>query len=123
MDDLYEAVTTHARETAARVKRDRWIQRLIDRLRKRGAKQMSDDWRIQGQERYLHGATLVRKQYKAPRADWDHDHCEFCWAKFSKCVNELEVGYATLDERHWICETCFRDFQERFGWTVQDCGR
>jgi hypothetical protein len=83
---------------------------------------MSDDWRIQSQERYLQGASLVRKQYKAPRADWDHDHCEFCWAKFSERGNDLEVGYATLDERHWICERCFRDFQERFDWTVQDEG-
>jgi hypothetical protein len=32
MDDLYSAVTTHARETAAKATRDRRIQRLIDRL-------------------------------------------------------------------------------------------
>jgi len=32
MDDLYNAVTTHARETAAKATRDRRIQRLIDRL-------------------------------------------------------------------------------------------
>ncbi len=34
MDDLYEAVTRHASETAARAKRDRRIQRLIDRLQR-----------------------------------------------------------------------------------------
>jgi hypothetical protein len=34
MNDLYDAVTTHARETAAKAKRDRRIQRLIDRLQR-----------------------------------------------------------------------------------------
>jgi IS1 family transposase len=34
MDDLYNAVTEHARETAAKAKRDRRIQRLIDRLQR-----------------------------------------------------------------------------------------
>jgi hypothetical protein len=34
MDDLYDAVTRHASETAARAKRDRRIQRLIDRLQR-----------------------------------------------------------------------------------------
>jgi hypothetical protein len=34
MSDLYDAVTRHASETAARPKRDRRIQRLIDRLQR-----------------------------------------------------------------------------------------
>jgi predicted Fe-S protein YdhL (DUF1289 family) len=32
----------------------------------------------------------------------------------------LHVGYATLDEYHWICEDCFRDFREDFEWKVLD---
>jgi hypothetical protein len=40
------------------------------------------DWRLQGQEEYLQGATLLRKPYKAGTEAWDHDHCEFCWATF-----------------------------------------
>ena len=40
------------------------------------------DWRLQGQEEYLQGATLLRTRYKAWSEDWEHDHCEFCWAKF-----------------------------------------
>jgi hypothetical protein len=32
MDDLYNAVTEHAAKERAKVKRERWIQRLIDRL-------------------------------------------------------------------------------------------
>ena len=41
------------------------------------------DWRLRGQERYLTGREFVWREYTAPRPDWDHDHCEFCWAKFS----------------------------------------
>ena len=31
---------------------------------------------------------------------------------------ELVGGYTTDDEKRWICEMCFWDFQERFGWHV-----
>ena|SRR2546421_8085884 len=41
-----------------------------------------NDWRIHGQQTYLHAATLVRKRYTAWSEHWDHDHCEFCWAMF-----------------------------------------
>jgi hypothetical protein len=34
MDDLYDAVTEHAAEVAFKAKRDRRIQRLIDRLQR-----------------------------------------------------------------------------------------
>jgi hypothetical protein len=39
------------------------------------------DWRLQGQEKYLGGVTLVRRRWQQQRPDWDHDHCEFCGAK------------------------------------------
>jgi hypothetical protein len=29
----------------------------------------------------LLGVDLVWRQYLPPSADWDHDHCELCWAK------------------------------------------
>jgi hypothetical protein len=32
MDDLYNAVTEHAAKERAKAKRERWIQRLIDRI-------------------------------------------------------------------------------------------
>jgi hypothetical protein len=41
-----------------------------------------DDWRLQGQERYLADRELEWSQWTAKREEWDHDHCEFCWAKF-----------------------------------------
>jgi hypothetical protein len=91
------------------------------------------DWRLRGQESYLHGATLVRKLYWNRRPDDDHDHCEFCWAKFMVEPYEgateeiLAVGYAVQDrtadedfpnDYYWVCPTCVRDFAKRFQWTV-----
>jgi len=78
------------------------------------------DWRLGGQERSLTGVTLRWQEYHAPRADWDHDHCAFCWAKFmEKTVPDtVHAGYATLDRYHWICKPCFNDFRERFAWIV-----
>jgi hypothetical protein len=65
---------------------------------------------------------------------WDHDHCDFCWAKFmdtSRFDDEsreqhadiLSAGYTPAPPNPrfgsaWICPTCFEDFRERFSWTV-----
>ena len=80
------------------------------------------DWRRRGQEDYLLGKTLLHRTYRQYPANpsWDHDHCEFCWAKFmvGDDPDVLHVGYCTEDEYHWICETCFEDFKEEFRWRV-----
>jgi hypothetical protein len=78
------------------------------------------DWRLQGQEEYLTGIVLVKKRYRKYREDWDHDHCEFCWQKFSESPGDLHVGYTTEDEYRWICETCYQDFREQFRWTLKE---
>lgn len=77
-----------------------------------------NDWRLQGQERYLRGATLTFRQYRRWSTSWDHDHCAFCTARFRQDSGPeiLTEGYCTTDEYHWICPACFEDFNERFGW-------
>ena len=96
-----------------------------------------DDWRLTGQQRYLHGAALARRRYRARSATWDHDHCAFCWAKFvdpgvsqphGRLAEEqpdvVTQGYATTAEHpqgadyHWVCERCFDDFADLFEWRV-----
>jgi hypothetical protein len=95
------------------------------------------DWRLTGQERSLAGAEWVRKRYHAASEAWEHDHCEFCWAKlmdpdFSPehrrfIAEHPEVrteGYATTAahpdgaDSHWVCEACFSDLAGRFGWRL-----
>ena len=78
------------------------------------------DWRLQGQERYLKGVSLARQTYRKYRQDWDHDHCEFCGVKFSESRSDLNVGFATTDCYHWICDNCYEDFKAMFQWTLVD---
>ena len=82
------------------------------------------DWRLQGQERYLTGAKLAFGPYQRTRKSpaWDHDHCEFCGAKFmvEEGLDVLHEGYHTVDECRWICATCFGDFRGQFAWEVVD---
>jgi len=77
-----------------------------------------DDWRLQGQEKYLKGAHLTLKTYSKNRKGWDHDHCEFCAAKFMEpeTPDTLNMGYTTQDEYRWVCPQCFEDFKEMFKW-------
>jgi hypothetical protein len=92
-------------------------ERIGDRRFDRTVGLMSD-WRLQGQEKYLRGATLRRATWRSYREGWDHDHCEFCGAKFSPNDGDLRDGYVTSDNYRWICEGCVSDFKEMFGWTL-----
>src|SRR4051812_45608855 len=96
-----------------------------------------DDWRRRRQEEYLRGATLTLRRYQALSAGWEHEHCEFCWAKFLDAsyspehADALTADPSLLSEgyteapggkppagEHWICRRCFEDFRDEFGWTV-----
>ena len=81
---------------------------------------VKNDWRLQGQEKYLKGVTLYLKKYIKISDAWDHDHCEFCWTKFSLegSPDDLDEGYATKDNYHWICKRCFDDFKDIFQWKI-----
>lgn len=83
-----------------------------------GSAPTKDDWRRQGQERFLKQAKLSHRPYAPFREGWDHDHCEFCGEKFSLAEQDLKEGYCTEDGYHWVCEGCFQDFREEFAWTV-----
>jgi hypothetical protein len=80
-----------------------------------------NDWRLCGQEQYLTGITLVHRRWSQTREHWNHDHCEFCWAKFAAfdAADILHKGWTTQDGYRWICDTCFNDFRDRFGWIVK----
>ena len=56
-----------------------------------------NDWRLQGQEKYLKGAILNFKKYAKYSQNWDHDHCEFCWTKLTLdgLQDALDEGYAS----------------------------
>jgi len=79
-----------------------------------------NDWREMGQERYLKGISLTWKKYTATPENEDHNHCEFCFKKFMEIVGEdiLTEGYASKDNKHWVCKQCFTDFKEEYKWKI-----
>ena len=79
-----------------------------------------NDWRLTNQHRYLMRALLVHRAYE-PTPGNDHDHCEFCSAKFMQAGGSgiLTKGYSTPDRYRWICEQCFNDFAPEFEWKVE----
>lgn len=81
-----------------------------------------DDWRRQGQERYLTGARLTLRPYTPHRPGWDHDHCAFCGVKFMPAPTPspdiLDAGHATDDLYHWVCPPCHHDFKDEFRFTT-----
>ena len=81
-----------------------------------------DDWRLlRGQEEWLKGRRLMKIPYFRWSETWDHEHCEFCFAKFSAADGDLHEGYVTADDkRSWICPECFEDFKEMFQWELVD---
>jgi hypothetical protein len=79
------------------------------------------DPRITDQESYMVGLAFRWAQWSTKDPRWDHDHCEFCWAKFPATpgeVNGHDEGWLTTDGDLWVCAQCFTDFTERFEWTV-----
>jgi len=78
-----------------------------------------DDWRRQGQEEFLRGLKWSLRFYVPYREGWDHDHCEFCWRKFSLAKGDVHIGYVSGDKYHWVCEECFADFCDELGWQVE----
>lgn len=83
-----------------------------------------DDWRLTDQEEYLMGAKLYYLKFSPYSAEWNHEHCEFCWATFSLHEDDEHEGYCTTPDNgrdaRWICRNCFHDFKEHFSWEVCD---
>jgi hypothetical protein len=97
-----------------------------------------DDWQRMGQEATLQGATLTWKNYQALTAEWEHEHCAFCFRKFldpaysdahrqvlkDQPDKHADAGYTTVGSdsvkagAEWICQQCFEDFKDEFRWSV-----
>jgi len=89
--------------------------------------QPDDDWRVHN-ARHLAGQTLHLRPYKRWSANWDHDHCAACFAKFAEFNGPdiQRVGFATGDGYkkgagyEWVCQACFSDLKDRLGWTAAE---
>jgi hypothetical protein len=80
------------------------------------------DWRWSNGGEYLVGLTFYQRRWTMTRPEWDHDHCELCFAKFmAEDAVDAEIlhdGYATEDQYRWLCEQCFADFRDHFRWSI-----
>lgn len=80
---------------------------------------MSGEWYLHEYEdkTYLHKKVLSFKSF--PGAEGTHDHCELCWARFSKYPGDLQSGYYEPVSKSWICSDCYNELAPLFGWTVE----
>jgi hypothetical protein len=87
-----------------------------------------DDWRLTagpvcGCEEKLKNIPLWYIPFQMLSEKQDHEHCAFCWERFSLYEGDLQAGYCTRPQNtagaEWICPECFADFKEMFGWTLQ----
>ena len=63
----------------------------------------------------------MRKKYAERLTNTDHDHCEFCWTKFSDTIpDSLTEGYTSMGDYRWICGNCYLDFKEHFKWILNE---
>ena len=64
--------------------------------------------------RFVRGAVLYARNYQRICETGDHDHCVSCWDKFMEedLPDVLHCGFATQDERHWVCQECFEKFKD-----------
>lgn len=62
---------------------------------------LCNDWRITNQMNYLFRARLIKTTF-SESSHSDHEHCEFCFAKFGNAEGLLQSGYCTLDKYHWV---------------------
>lgn len=95
----------------------------------------ADDWR-RGQPGAPKGTRFRWREYVAPKPEWNHDHCLFCWAKFVPRSEEGKewlsrdthtiyfAGYATVEPSgsgfEWVCPSCFDDFAAELDFSVVD---
>ncbi len=70
--------------------------------------------RLRNQEKYLTGELFERACFNAS-AKSDHEHCEFCFAKFV----DGDMGYSAQNGKYWVCGQCFEDFKIKFKFVLK----
>jgi len=80
-----------------------------------------NDWRLIGNFKDITGNGFKKIKFQSTVSN-DHEHCEFCGVKITDIdiVEEhLSEGYVTQSknssQKKWVCEKCYLDFKEKFG--------
>jgi len=80
---------------------------------------MSKEWYLYAymHKEYLHNKVLLFRPFTCDEGD--HDHCEVCWARFSRHPSDLQGGYYEPLSDSWICPDCYNELSSKFGWSVK----
>lgn len=65
--------------------------------------------KFQTSEEYLQGEKIQ---------DFWHRHCVFCTDTIT--TRDHRVCYCSEQDDEWICESCYKDFKELFGWKLEE---
>lgn len=85
-----------------------------------------EDWRLTNQMKYLYKKTLMRVSF-LEYPEKDHEHCSFCWEKFSRLNETLKEGYGvgvdihgTISQTHTWAQTSWNEiggwFKDKWEW-------
>lgn len=80
--------------------------------------ELLEDWRLMGQMSYLKDETLIWEHFVPPKPGY-HEHCDFCFNKFSEAEEDLHYGYHVKGKRYWVCNNCCNDFKSLLNWTIR----
>ncbi len=78
-----------------------------------------DDWRLLNDVEYLQGVEI-----NPTDGEEIYEHapyltkCQFCWEKVKN--SRFQYWFITTDVSCCICDECFQDFKESFGWKLLD---
>ena len=73
------------------------------------------DWDLRTKP-FLYNKSLKYSNYTVTD---DHDHCRFCWARFSLYMEgDLTAGYYEEESDSWICEECYEIYKPYFHWEL-----
>ena len=79
-----------------------------------------EDWRIAGQEGYLLKKRLQYRRFCREICVDDFTQCEFCWDVFDEDKEHPAMAFFEPISKCWICEQCYKDFQQYFKWTIEE---
>jgi hypothetical protein len=81
---------------------------------------ISAEWRLREKRRERpHGVTLFHTPYQPNNPAQADDFCEFCQKRFSLTApGAFSAGYTTEDNRVWVREQWFGEFNQLFRWNL-----
>jgi len=80
-----------------------------------------DDWRLLvGYDSGVNNLDFQHRLFDRTISIEDFDLCEYCHKSFDEDEKHPIHAYYCQRRHFWVCETCFQDFKDHFGWTAEE---